>query len=523
MDYSRLPPRQAQELLVRLLIVAKSRGLQPSTLVIENPSNSGGWNKDEFGYYRRNSPGAGGNRSFRGSEKHNAFVRSKARFSALVGGRGSGKSASGAQKAIAKIEQGLSGAVIAPDFEQFKNSTWPEFVQWIPWNKVIKQHRYRRLPSWEPSRPFVLTFTNGARVICKGLKNPEGARGPNINWLWFDEGALDRTGMAWRIAIAAVRVGDNPQAWTTTTPKGKRHWLYRMFVEHNIPKEAMDLLQQIQGDAPVFDLRRVHINDNKDNLDPAYYASLLAAYGKSWLSLQELGGEFVDEEGGEAQREWFKILLATPRNLEKTVRYWDLAATEKERSKPDPDFTAGGLVSWNEGIYYIRHIVAKQLKWKSVKQLIAQTAAIDGIDVPIYIEQEGGAGGKGIVEEIMAMPELIGYQIEGHRPIGDKVFRGNVWFSQAEAHNVYICNDPARAWDVEDFLVDVESFPGVEHDDRIDCVSGAVQVLGGNVTFEDVQSAAQIERTKWEIGEQWHVPVNQDNPVAVTGTARWSV
>ena len=40
------------------------------------------------------------------NEKQQPFIFSEARFSALISGRGGGKSASGAQKAIRKISQG---------------------------------------------------------------------------------------------------------------------------------------------------------------------------------------------------------------------------------------------------------------------------------------------------------------------------------------------------------------------------------------------------------------------------------
>src|SRR5512139_2754581 len=54
------------------------------------------------------------------------FIDSNALFDAIIGGRGSGKTASASQKVLKKIKDGQSGAVMNPDFENFKISTWPE-------------------------------------------------------------------------------------------------------------------------------------------------------------------------------------------------------------------------------------------------------------------------------------------------------------------------------------------------------------------------------------------------------------
>ena len=50
------------------------------------------------------------------------FHASPARFRLLAGGRGSGKTAAGAQEALRRIRAGQSGAVLNPDFENFKYS-----------------------------------------------------------------------------------------------------------------------------------------------------------------------------------------------------------------------------------------------------------------------------------------------------------------------------------------------------------------------------------------------------------------
>jgi phage terminase large subunit len=222
-----------------------------------------------------------------------AFHSANARFRAFIGGRGSGKTAAGAQEALLRIRQGLSGAIYNPDFENFKSSTWPEFRDWVPWDKVILKHQYRQYSEWEPSQPFNLAFTNGATVRCKGLRDPDQARGPNINWLWYDEAGRDRLGKSWLLAIAAVRVGAAPAAWATATPVGRRHWLYRSFVLSDLDDEIKKMLVEAGYVGDLYYYAQASINDNRENLDPVFYASMRASYtGK--LAEQELEGMFVE-------------------------------------------------------------------------------------------------------------------------------------------------------------------------------------------------------------------------------------
>lgn len=228
------------------------------------------------------------------------FHRSTARFRCYFGGRGSGKTTAGAQEALAKrIARGLSGAVVNPDMENFKYSTWPEFKRWIPWGQVVKKDQRMGEFGWEPYGNFVLHFKNGATVYCKGLKNPDAARGPNINWLWYDEGGRDRDGLSFKLAIGGVRIGPDPAAWVTTTPRGKRHWTARMFVNQEIDEEVAAQLEEMGVDMEdMYWWGTGSIEGNRHNLDRFFYASMKTAYSGKFAE-QELDGLVVDlaEEG----------------------------------------------------------------------------------------------------------------------------------------------------------------------------------------------------------------------------------
>ena len=324
--------------------------------------------------------------------------------------------------------QGESGAVINPLFSDFKDSTWREFKQWIPWDMVVPTQRHRVNDEWQPSQPFTLVFTNGANVICKGLKNPDSARGPNINWLWYDESRNDVTGMAWKTAIASVRIGHNPQRWTTTTPMGLSHWLYEFFIERDIPDEVRKLLEKDGRDLDsLITYYKGTMDDNKDNLDPGFYMSILSNYPSGYLRRREVEGEFAEEGGKIGDARWFtnaadgeeKILDEILPDMQKILRYWDLAATEKKQAKNDPDEMVGTLLSKHKGEKLPKFMIQDQVCgfWGDEKaiEVIANVARHDGPMIPVWVEQEPGAAGKitvaAVKEYFKRFPELQSHTV----------------------------------------------------------------------------------------------------------------
>jgi hypothetical protein len=234
-----------------------------------------------------------------------AFHASPARFRALVGGRGSGKTTAGAQEALGRIGRGLDGLVLSPSIPHFNTSTREEFWKWIPWEQVTQHHRTEK---W-------MRFDTGATVYYGGIEDEDRWRGPNVNWLWFDESARKGTDLAWKVAVAGVRIGPNPQAWTTTTPRGRRHWLYKMFVEQEIPPEVEALLAELGHEGPLYEYFHASIHDNRANLDPLFYVSMLTAYTGSFRE-QELNGQFVETAEGLVYEEFGPENITTAAEFE---------------------------------------------------------------------------------------------------------------------------------------------------------------------------------------------------------------
>lgn len=179
-----------------------------------------------------------------------------------------------------------------------------------------------------------------------------------------------------------------------------------------------------------------------------------------------LNGDWdVEDEGAMFLRHWINVLDEAPATRKETVRYWDLAATVND----DSDYTVGAKVSRDqEGRIIIEDIVRLQGRPSQVERQIMQTAMLDGIGIPIRMEQEPGSAGVNNISNYRRNI-LQGFNFDGVRSTGSKEHRAAALSSQAEAGNVYIVKGQ---WNI-DFLDELALFPNGAHDDQVDAVTGA--------------------------------------------------
>jgi phage terminase large subunit-like protein len=419
------------------------------------------------------------------SPVHSGFINSKARYVLLYGPRGCGKSGGGGQKALFKIMAGEDGIISNPDFENLKVATWPEFKRWIPWNMVIPSQRHRQSNAWQPTQPFMMAFLNGVKVYIKGGKDSSSSRGPNVNWFWYDEGGRDETGLSWQITNAGVRIGKDPQAWCTMTPKPMEHWAYQFFILQNVSEEAKLGFEKVtKGDRILIEYFHATRADNAKNLSPGFYEEQSINYPSGWLRAQEYDGDFANEGGKIGDRNWFnnKILDVAP-EAKRKVRFWDLGATEKKTAKDDPDEAVGTLVSKfmkdKEDSYCIEHQIGGCWAWDNLLVAIANTARADGPFIPIVLEEEPGSGGINQVAAISSylkkFPELASHTVIGQRArdVGDRVMAANHWFGLAASGKMYLVKGE---WNGK-FLSQLDGFTQISHDDRITSVSGGMTYI----------------------------------------------
>lgn len=159
----------------------------------------------------------------------------------------------------------------------------------------------------------------------------------------------------------------------------------------------------------------------------------------------------------------------------RAVRFWDLAATEPSHSNPNPDYTVGTLMLFDNGIAYVLDVKKARLKGEKVEQLIAQTAYEDGHGVAIRMEQEPGSSGKALVDQY-ARYVVPGYDFSALRATGDKITRARPFAAACANGNVRVLRG---AW-LTDWFDELSSFPeACDHDDQVDSAVGAFTYLAG--------------------------------------------
>jgi predicted phage terminase large subunit-like protein len=159
----------------------------------------------------------------------------------------------------------------------------------------------------------------------------------------------------------------------------------------------------------------------------------------------------------------------------RAVRFWDLAATEPSSSNPNPDYTVGTLMLFDQGIAYVLDVRRQRVKNEKVEQLIAQTAYEDGHSVAIRMEQEPGSSGKSRVDQY-ARYVVPGYDFQGIRSTGDKLTRSRPFSAAVANGNVRVVRG---SW-LTDWFDEFSSFPeACDHDDQVDSAVGAFSFLAG--------------------------------------------
>ena len=289
----------------------------------------------------------------------------------------------------------------------------------------------------------------GNRTIkFRSVDNVNRVRGNSVGWLYFDEMCYMSPDV-WAVALGTRRQLPM-KVWATTTPNGKDH-VYRIWNTDDVK----------------FTMVRSTTADNIYN--PPEFAEELRSQMTEEQWRQEGLGEFIDPSGTMFNRAWFKYVDNADELPKKLTwyRYWDLAMTTKASS----DFTASAKVAIDEqGTMYIGDIIQIKAEYPEVKRLIIETALKEP-DVIVGIEE--AVSGFAAIQEIRRVPELASTTIRGVGVDKDKLSRAMPWAGRAESGGVKLLY---AKWN-RTFLDEVTSFPKGEHDDMVDAVSGALQMI----------------------------------------------
>lgn len=120
-----------------------------------------------------------------------------------------------------------------------------------------------------------LIWPNGAISLIFSAEEPERLRGKQHMKLWADELGAWRYQDSWDQAIFGLRLGRNPQACITTTPR------------------PTELIKSIVKDKATI-ITRGSTYDNRSNLAPSFFNKVIEKYEGTRLGRQELNAELLE-------------------------------------------------------------------------------------------------------------------------------------------------------------------------------------------------------------------------------------
>lgn len=141
---------------------------------------------------------------------------------------------------------------------------------------ILAVHPKHFRPLYEPSKRR-LTWPNGTIATLYNGTEPEQLRGPQHDAAWCDELAKWRYAQeAWDQLQFGMRLGDNPQACITTTPK------------------PIPTLRSIMAMAHTH-ITRGSTYDNQANLAASFFDTVISRYAGTRLGRQEIDAEMLDD------------------------------------------------------------------------------------------------------------------------------------------------------------------------------------------------------------------------------------
>jgi phage terminase large subunit-like protein len=262
----------------------------------------------------------------------------------LLAGRGFGKTRVGCEQLLEWKKQGYKRFAIVAQTPAEARDVIVEGESGIlgispPWD----------MPLYEPSKRRV-TWNNGALAIIYSGENPELPRGAQHEKALFDELAKYKYPQdTWDNVMFGLRLGDNPQAVVTTTPK------------------PIKTLKAIMADKNTI-VTRGSTYENKANLARAFLDLVVAKYEGTRLGRQEIYADMLDDNPDAL---WHRQMIDDTRvkeapELMRVVVAIDPAVTDKETSDEAGIVVAGVDIDGHGYILDDATLKASPDQWASV-------------------------------------------------------------------------------------------------------------------------------------------------------------
>jgi predicted phage terminase large subunit-like protein len=169
----------------------------------------------------------------------------------------------------------------------------------------------------------------------------------------------------------------------------------------------------------------------------------------SWFARAEASGHF--------KREWCEMVEYPNARAKKRVRAWDLAFSKPSEQYPNPDWTAGVLISKDSSnVYTVEHVERTRDRVHEIEKLIFQTALRDGQGVTISLPLDPAAAAGAYAKDLQRKLAEMGFSVRLSKPIKSKMVRFAPFSSLAQAGFVKIVKGE---WN-KNFFDELEIFDG---------------------------------------------------------------
>lgn len=227
----------------------------------------------------------------------------------LMGGRGSGKTRTGAEYARRMADRVGRMALIAPTGADVRDT----MIEGESGLQMVCAMAGQKL-KWEPSKRRI-TFESGAIATTFSGEEPDRLRGPQFGFAWLDEPAhMPLIDDVWDNLLFGLRLGSRPHITLTSTPLPTK-WVKA--------REAEDDVRVV----------RVSTYENVDNLAPSFLRKMREKYEGTRKGRQELHGEVLsDVDGALWNVEILQYETVPIGDLERIIVAIDPAGTNSRRS-----------------------------------------------------------------------------------------------------------------------------------------------------------------------------------------------
>lgn len=238
----------------------------------------------------------------------------------ILAGRGFGKTRAGAEWVRWLAETGQAGRIAL--VAQNSASGRDVMVEGESGILTISPPWFR--PDYEPSKRR-LTWPNGATATLFSSEEPDRLRGPQFHYAWVDElPSFAYPDETWDMLMFGLRLGENPRAMVTTTPK------------------PIELLKELIADGSTV-VTKGNTYENRANLANSFFRHITTRFEGTRMGEQELYAELLEDMPGAlwnrelVQQSYVKHLPV----LEDVVVAVDPALTQGKRADETGIIVAG--------------------------------------------------------------------------------------------------------------------------------------------------------------------------------------